>query len=789
MVDMVRTFKELTADQQFLAGGKGGTLAQLHQAGYPVPDGFVILPSAFADDELKPQAWAQVQERLAHVRDADKDTTFAVRSSALSEDSALASFAGEFETVLDVRTDEQVRDAIRTVRHSRLSERVQAYSQAKGIDAAHEIAVVVQQLVRPEFSGVLFTADPVSGSRTSMMGNFIQGLGDRLVSGEADAQEFTLRRPKGQYSGPAELKASASALYEMGTRLEKDLGGPQDIEWAIADGKLHLLQSRPITTLAAYDPVTGVWNESRRGDYLWLDNGGIYPEPMTPSSVSLWADWFQQVQMAGTYMLAFIGNRLYANYSMTYSVARKVMRKSHEDAMVLIEVRLGPLPEGVNVPAAPFSMRTFLKDMFSAMVTGLAKQQRIKRNYAQIMATAPDRCSQLSQQIQQAQQGAQLAALWRTDVIPLFDTMINMLDTNNDDYFNPFEALHRSLNKLMEKDEASIFLSTLSGGGRAELATTGAITDLAKVASGEMSRQDYTHLYGHRHPNENELAVPRPKENPGWLDKRLADFQQSPVDVWGLMDKADAAFDAAWQDFQARYPKQVKKVRGYMDNFTKALHRRETIRVELTRSIGVMRDWFVRAGELTGLGDDIFFLTYQEALDVLGGDASATAYIPTRRERYAKLLALPPYPVAIRGRFEPLQWATDPNRRTDYYDAYAPMPGEVSASDTVNGVAGSAGRVEGVVRFLDSVEEGDQLQPGEILLASTTNVGWTPLFPKAAAVITDIGAPLSHAAIVARELGIPAVVGCGDATMRLKTGDRVLVDGGRGVVKILDSAH
>jgi pyruvate,water dikinase len=94
--------------------------------------------------------------------------------------------------------------------------------------------------------------------------------------------------------------------------------------------------------------------------------------------------------------------------------------------------------------------------------------------------------------------------------------------------------------------------------------------------------------------------------------------------------------------------------------------------------------------------------------------------------------------------------------------------------------------VEGVVRFLASADEGNMLQPGEVLLASTTNVGWTPVFPRAAAVITDIGAPLSHAAIVARELGIPAVVGCGNATMRLKTGDRVWVDGGRGLVEILD---
>jgi len=108
-----------------------------------------------------------------------------------------------------------------------------------------------------------------------------------------------------------------------------------------------------------------------------------------------------------------------------------------------------------------------------------------------------------------------------------------------------------------------------------------------------------------------------------------------------------------------------------------------------------------------------------------------------------------------------------------------------SAERVIKGQPGSAGCVEGHVRRIDSPDEGNQLRPGEILVTTATNVGWTPLFPRAAAVVTDIGGSLSHAAIVARELGIPAVVGCGDATMRLRTGDRVRVDGGRGVVETL----
>ena len=158
MTHMIRTFNELTKREQSLAGGKGGTLAQLYQAGFPVPDGFLVLPAAFADDELTPQAWSRVRAHLARLSTGDDSIAFAVRSSALSEDSTQASFAGEFETVLNKRTHEEIRDAIRTVHRSGRGERVRTYSQAKGIDASHEVAVVVQRMVPAEMSGVLFTA-------------------------------------------------------------------------------------------------------------------------------------------------------------------------------------------------------------------------------------------------------------------------------------------------------------------------------------------------------------------------------------------------------------------------------------------------------------------------------------------------------------------------------------------------------------------------------------------------------------------------------------------------------
>jgi pyruvate,water dikinase len=200
------------------------------------------------------------------------------------------------------------------------------------------------------------------------------------------------------------------------------------------------------------------------------------------------------------------------------------------------------------------------------------------------------------------------------------------------------------------------------------------------------------------------------------------------------------------------------------------------------RAFWVLRAFVVRGGELTGHGDDVFYLDLEELLDLLRGNDIALGRVPVRRATYEQYAALPPYPAWIVGHFDPVRWAADPNRRTDLYDARGHT---APVSDTVTGFPGAPGVVEGIARVIAGPEQGDRLRPGEILITTLTNVGWTPMFPRAAAIVTDIGAPLSHASIVARELGIPAVVGTGNATMRLRDGDRIRVDGECGTVERL----
>ena len=797
----VRAFDEMTVQEQALVGGKGGTLARLYQAGYPVPEGFVILPAAFQDDRLTPEAWPQVQAHLDHMRQKRNGmAAFAVRSSALSEDSAQASFAGEFETVLDVHTDEMIRAAIQAVRQSRWSERVQVYSEAKGIqaehpDEGHDLAVVVQRLVRADISGVLFTADPVSGSHTHMIGNFVFGFGEELVSGEAEPYTFTLARPKGRYEGPPELGRFARRLFKLALRLEEELGGPQDIEWAIAGRKLYLLQSRPITTLVGYNAATGEWNDSLTGDYLWSNTNLVeaVPDVMTPITYSLTRILhFDTTTAVMPRTLPLAGNicgRPYINLSLALSIYRTTGMKL-EEAVRRVEELFGRLPEGLDFSVPPvFTLAEILRLVPANILLEVRFRKRIK-NMPEFVVAAPGRCKELRKRIRQTQTKAELIALWRDELKPYVLHAFYMLRGAMKWFDNPAAVLRHDLVELVGEGDAHALLSNISGDTEL-LASLGPVVAVSRVAQGEMSHEEYLERYGHRGPHEWELSVPQPAEDPDWLDRQLADYARSPVDVDALLRQQRSEFEAAWRRFRERYPKQTNAMRRRLEKFATDARTREAVRSEVTRVAGVVRPFALRAGELTSLGDGVFFLTLDEILDTLSADeasaVAATATIPARRATYERYRALPPYPAIINGRFDPSRWAADPNRRSDFYDSHAStaMP---EGSEAITGFAGAAGRVEGVVRRLDSAEEGVQLQVGEILVTTTTNIGWTPLFPRAAAIVTDVGAPLSHAAIVARELGIPAVVGCGNATMRLRTGDRVLVDGGQGTVEILEPA-
>lgn len=784
MVNTVKSFQELSSELLPLAGGKGGMLARMFQGGYPVPEGFVILPSAFQGDKLHNEAWEQIQINLKQLRENHDSVLFAVRSSALSEDSAQASFAGEFETVLNVKTDQEALEAINTVFLSKQSERVKTYSSVHGIESSHLIAIVVQIMVPSEMAGVLFTADPITGSHRHMLGNYVYGLGEQLVSGEADAQDFKIALPKGKYQGPGDLKKYASRLYKLSATLEKDFGGPQDIEWAVAEDQLFILQSRPITTLQTINYDTYEINESLNGDFLWTSNnvGEALPDVMTPFTWSLIRELDIECQkMTGYYLWSGnICGRVYSNISMVLSIMPQFGISLNYGKKLISDV-FGNIPNNVKIPLYPFSKIALIKDLSQKGKKSLKRIQDAKKNKDYYLKNTQQWCVESLRRIENSTSCQQLLELWLNEIRPYVSKLWNVWLGGASN--TTFVTLRKRLVKLVGDEDANLLLSNFRG--ESGLESLGPLIGIMKLSKGEMSREEYMLLYGHRSPHEFEMSIPYPIEDKDYLNKQIAEYNKTGLDVETLLKRQHDQYSLAKERFIKRYPAKEKWLEKNMAKIMQGAQLRESLRSEFVKTFRVMRMFMLKLGDITGIGIEAFFLYGFELPELLRGNDEMLKHLSARKNSYERYKLLPIMPQFIRGRFDPFEWAKSDERRIDYFDPYAETEVVKEDSRTIKGFAGAAGKIEGNVRILTSFDEGDSLLPGEILVTSTTNVGWTPLFPRAAAIITDIGAPLSHAAIVARELGIPAVVGCGNATARLRTGDRIIVNGGQGVVQII----
>jgi len=533
-----------------------------------------------------------------------------------------------------------------------------------------------------------------------------------------------------------------------------------------------------------YDPVTGEWNDSLTGEFLWsnVNLSEAVPDVMTPSTWSLW--WIfhcetNPIQFPGnTPFCGNIGGRPYFNLSLLYSVYKAVGKDASKE---IRRDMMGSLSDEIDIPIIPFPAllvyRTVLPGTFQAR--GLMRQ--CQKNIPNFLQNTPSWCRATRIEIVHWTTPQSLITGWREIFKPVMVRGCQMLRTVTAMLQGPATRLRLELADLVGEADANAILSNLSGKG--SLASLEPLLGLAEVVDGRLSREDYLERYGHRGPHEMELSAPGAEEDPEWIEKQLAQFNRRHADVDVLLARQRAEQAAAWERFEGRFPKRVREVRVRLDQVAAAARAREAVRSEVTRLARLLRAFLLQAGAISGLDEQVFILTLDDLLKVLAGDKTPISRVPARRRSYELTCALPPYPAMIIGHFDPFAWAADPNRRNDYYDTRHPTTSQ--ASGILHGSAGAAGVVEGVIRRLDRPEDGDQLQVGEILVAVTTNIGWTPLFPRLAAVVTDIGAPLSHAAIVARELGIPAVVGCGNATMLLKTGDHVRVDGGNGTVTIL----
>jgi rifampicin phosphotransferase len=742
------------------------------------------------------------------------DVPVAVRSSATVEDLPGMSAAGQHDTYLNVRGEAAVLDAVRRCWASLWSARAIGYRARRGVEPGEvSIAVVVQQLVPADAAGVMFTVDPLDGAGDTVVISANWGLGESVVAGDVTPDVAVVDRvsgtlvtyrvgsketmtvpdgtatraagtPAGLRSAAVLSPAQAGELARVGLAIEKLYGEPADIEWALAAGELSVVQARPVTAPAARPGEQ--WNDSLTGDYLWSNGnlGEAFPAVTTPATWSfielLMTRMLFPPSLPGYRGYGRIGGRFYANVSMSISL-EALAGISPRRFAVLFGPVLGKLPPIEEIPRPRLPRWKVARLMVPAGVAVLRRVRAGQKRMPRFLADAPGRCERLRAEIEQVTDATVLASLWSQEVRPLLEEASETLAAAVSARGTALLSGPRKLAKLVGEADAALLLSGQQAGD-ISLASLGPVTGLTRLARGEIDRDTFTRQYGHRGPDEVELSIPRPAEDPAWIDSQVAALHDTARDAGTLLADQEAARAVARERLERQNPRKAAAARKIIARWVRVARDREAARSECVRSAWVARTWVRRAGQLTGHGDDLFFLELPEIVGLLRGDPAALAQIPARRAAYQTYQALPPYPALIRGRFDPVRWAADPNRRSDYYDERAE---KTRPDGTITGFPGAAGVVEGTVRVLRAPEDAALLGDGEVLVTTVTNIGWTPLFPRAAAVVTDVGAPLSHAAIVARELGIPAVVGCGNATMLLHSGDRVRVDGGRGTVEIL----
>ncbi|MFC7850812.1 PEP/pyruvate-binding domain-containing protein [Arthrobacter sp. NPDC057388] len=764
------------------------------------------------------------------------DTVVAVRSSATAEDLPEASFAGQLDTYLNVAGPEAVLDAVRRCWASLWTDRAVAYRADHGMDQRPAgIAVVVQEMVDADVAGVMFTANPLTGRRGETVIDAAPGLGAALVSGAVNPDQFTVDAASGEILRRSVRDGGQQAcltdhqirsLARLGTLAEERFGQPQDLEWAVGpDGGIRVVQSRPITTLF---PLPEPASDDGVRAYLCASLLQGLTRPLTPmglASFTLMSDSSRSdsSRSAGgapaAYRSARIGMRMYVD--ITPLLRSKGGRRGLQRAMKVADARsvdvlayLAADPRFAPAKASRLAslkagLRTspplgLLGHTLRAMANPAAAMERVTESGDDLdrLLVLPEPASgvarldfverlltkDLTPAVMRALPPAAAGYIW----LGLARLLLGRLAKAGD-----LQAVLRGLphNVTTEMDlelwhaatvirqDAESF-SALTGADPQVLAGRYLEGTLPAVCQAVL--HGFLDRYGHRAVAEIDLGVPRWGEDPAHIINvlanylKLADPDLAPDRLFQrAAEKAEAkAAELAERAARSRGRMTGRIVAHSLRRARETAGMREYPKFRLIEAFAVLRHQLRLVGEdLADAGrifaaDDIFFLDLTEARVGLRG-ADLGGLVTERRRNYQR---------EMRRRHIPRVLLSD---GTDVEAAMAAQTRAASAGapGTLAGAAASAGTVTGRARvILDPA--GADLEPGEILVAPSTDPGWTPLFMTAGALVMEMGGPISHGAVVAREYGIPAVVGVPDATRLIHTGDTVTVDGSAGTVTL-----
>lgn len=808
-----------------LVGHKAATLARLRRVGYRVPAG-VVVPAPVAD-ALREGSVADLvpAEMRAGLEAALRELgVVAVRSSGLAEDLPDASWAGQYDSVLGVRTAAELWRAIAACIASASSLLADTYRHGVGADPA-SIAVLVQRQVDADAAGVAFTANPVTGDDEVLV-SAVRGLGDRLVAGEVTPEDWVVRggaAPE-RNGGPEEVLAPAvvERIAAEATRLAAVIGAPADVEWALAGAELHVLQARPITAL----PVRPELDLPTEG--TWEKDTSHFADPLTPIGASLYMAPLEGAirEMASTYGLLIDGVQFRSLGGEMYS-------------------RVLP-PGGKDGPAPPW----WLMGLLLRVVPPLRAKVRAART-----AVADDLPSRMLARWPaewRPELEARIAELRAVDLTALDDARLRAhldrvcaLSTEGQRIhfllFLPYLiALHdlvSAAGELLGWEEADA-LELVGGLSGTSSAPARDLQALAGLAQGDPAARDLLARWSGE-PMAEVLASLRSSggdEVADGLERHLERFgcrttgydpgqpslAERPDLVLGVLRDLvveGATPDGLERDLARRRADADARMQAALDERGVAEPDRERLLAVVERAraawpvrednlfytdsmpAGLMRLVVLEVGRRLAADralhrpEDACWLEGDELFAVLDGRrddlGDLAAFVARRRAERVWVTAHPGPTVIGPPASEPpdLRAAPEAVRRTTGAILWAvahEYPGERAAGDELRGTPGAPGRYTGTVRVVRSDAEFEWVQAGEVLVCPITTPVWSVLFGRVGALVTDAGGVLSHAAIVAREHDVPAVLGTVDATSRLHDGQVVTVDGTTGVVEMHD---
>ncbi len=820
MTEDYRWIQPLSAAHEVAAvGGKAASLARMINAGIPVPAGFAVTTRAF-------RAWRDagggvipplLLERILLAYRSLDGAIVAVRSSATAEDGAEMSMAGQYDTLLGIHGENALIDAVVRCWRAADSARVKHYLKEHHVDPAGvSLALVVQRLVPAEAAGVLFTANPRNGRREEMLLEAAWGLGEAVVSGEVQPDVLVLERETGgvidaviaektvrfdpgsggmvavsdeQRSAPVLGGADVQALASWGRRIEELHGSPQDIEWALVQGRVSILQARPITTLAvaAAREASRIRTRERlrdeadqgRGPWIVHNLGETAPRP-TPLTWSVLRRFMSggggygslqrelgftpSAAVATEGFLELIGGRVYMDLRRSTEMFGEGFpyRYDLERLRTDSEAAHGP----PSVPAGSFRAlwgAGRIMKMVDLRLLHLARDLDTRFEREVLPAFSAWIATESARRLDTLDNREWLE-LWHARERRVMDEFApaallpSVVCVHATMRLRAFLALHFS-----DLDPEMLF-ARLSVPLRPDVSVA-SNTGLRKVAEGGLDPAGWLHDFGHRAPEEFELSTPRWSERPEAV-AGLANHLRGHEDPLARhaarhAEAADCLVDLC-RRLGAHDARTLRELAAVLSRY---LPYREDGKHHLMRGYHLLRDLALEAARRLGIGDDVFFLTPDEI-----DRAMRTGYAPfplieqRRHQRNAEReLDLPQFILP-----QDIETLGDP-------------PAVAAHQERLKSSPLAGGSASGPVRILTAPDQIASTERGFVLVCASTDIGWTPLFASAAAVIVERGGSLSHGAVVAREMGAPAVC-LPNATRLFHDGEIVTVHGDHGWV-------